>query len=107
VRIEAWRVQDTGLVTAPGPFRRLAGAVRHHHGRGASWPDRVTLEVVAGELVAHGVGAWPVADVTVQVVAAGPPVTFIVQLPDGSHLLAAPSGDATTELLEALTDQRR
>ena len=46
MRIEAWRVHDTGLVAAPGPFRRLPGAVRHHQGRGEPWPARVTLSVV-------------------------------------------------------------
>jgi hypothetical protein len=102
VRIEAWRVHDTGLVAVPGPFRRLTGAVRHLQGRGAPWPDRVTLVLHEGELVVDGVGAWPRHDVTVRPVSAGPPVTFIVQLPDAAHLLAAPADAATTEFLAAL-----
>jgi hypothetical protein len=106
VRIEAWRVHDTGLVTAPGPFRRLAGAVRHHRGQGAPWPDRVTLELIGEELTVEGVGSWPLAEVSVQVVGQGPPVTFVVRLPDATHLLAAPADGATAALLEALTNQR-
>lgn len=103
MRIEAWRVQDTGLIAAPGPFRRLPGAVRHHQGRGDPWPDRVTLELTDDELVVEGVGAWRVDEVTVHVVGQGPPVTFVVHLPDADQLLAAPADAATTALLAALT----
>lgn len=103
VRIEAWRVQDTGLIASPGPFRRLPGAVRHHQGRGEPWPDRVTLELTDDELVAAGVGAWPVDQVTVQVVGQGPPVTFVVHLPDADQLLAAPADAATADFLATLT----
>lgn len=104
MRIEAWRVHDTGLLTAPGRFRRLAGAVRHHRGRGEPWPDRVTLELADDVLTVAGVGAWPAAEVGVQLVAQGPPVTFVVQLPDASHLLAAAADAATTALLEAMKE---
>ncbi|MGQ0830883.1 MAG: hypothetical protein ACT4OV_04315 [Microthrixaceae bacterium] len=102
MRIEVWRVHDTGLVAAPGPFRRLPGAVRHHQGRGAAWPDRVALELVDDDLVVEGVGRWPIADVRVRIVAQGPPVTFVVHLPEADHLLAAPADAATADLLAAL-----
>ena len=81
VRIEAWRVHDTGLVAAPGPFRRLPGVVRHHQGRGDPWPTRVSLALVDDDLVVDGVGAWPRGAVSVQVVSQGPPVTFVVRAP--------------------------
>lgn len=100
MRIEAWRVHDTGLVAAPGPFRRLPGVVRHHQGRGDPWPDRVSLALIDDELVVEGVGAWPRHEVSIRVVSHGPPVSFVVQLPDAAHLLAAPA-DATTELFLA------
>jgi hypothetical protein len=102
VQIEAWRVHDTGLVAVPGPFRRLTGAVRHLQGRGAPWPDQVTLLLRDDELVVHGVGSWPRTGVTIRQVSAGPPVTFIVQLPDAAHLLAAPADAATNAFLAAL-----
>ncbi|MEO7427745.1 MAG: hypothetical protein ABIY48_00025 [Acidimicrobiales bacterium] len=102
MRITAWRVHDTGLVAAPGPFRRLPGAVRHHQGRGAAWPDQVTLELIDGQLVVDGVGRWPMADIRVRVVAQGPPVSFVVHLPDADQLLAAAAGDATTAFLAAI-----
>jgi hypothetical protein len=103
VRIEAWQVHDTGLVAAPGPFRRLPGAVRHHQGRGAAWPTQVTLEVVDGELVVPGVGSWPLAEVTVRTVATGPPVSFVIEVPGAAHLLAA-AADATTAAFLAALD---
>lgn len=102
MRIEAWRVHDTGLVAAPGPFRRLPGAVRHHQGRGDPWPAQVHLELTGDELVVAGVGAWPRREVSVRLVSAGPPVSFVVQLPDASHLLAAAADDATRSFLAAL-----
>ena len=102
MRIEAWRVHDTGLVAAPGPFRRLPGAVRHHQGRGPAWPARVTLKLIDGKLVVDGVGTWPQADVSVRLVSDGPPVSFVVELPDAAHLLAAPAGEATRAFLAAL-----
>jgi len=103
VRIEAWRVHDTGLVAAPGPFRRLGGAVRHHQGRGTAWPGRVTLEVIDDELVVDGVGTWPLAEVSVRVVSQGPPVSFVVHLPDADQLLAAASDDTTAAFVAALS----
>ncbi|MFZ6004295.1 MAG: hypothetical protein ACOYXM_10225 [Actinomycetota bacterium] len=102
MRIEAWRVHDTGLVAAPGPFRRLSGAVRHHQGRGEQWPARVTLTLVDDELVVDGVGSWPTDEVTVRIVSDGPPVSFVVQIPGASHLLAAAADDTTSALLSAL-----
>jgi hypothetical protein len=55
--VEAWRVQDTGLVAAPGPFRRLPGsAVRHLRGEGPLWPARVALELDDRELRVSGDG---------------------------------------------------
>lgn len=102
VRIEAWRVHDTGLVAAPGPFRRLPGAVRHHQGRGDPWPARVELALTDDDLVVTGVGAWPRRDVSVRLVSDGPPVSFVVQIPGASHLLAAAADDATRAFLTAL-----
>lgn len=101
--IEAWRVHDTGLVAAPGPFRRLAGAVRHHQGRGAPWPDRVTIEVTDDELIVEAVGRWPVGEVTIRLVGQGPPVSFVLHLPDADQLLAAPADAATAAFVAALS----
>lgn len=103
MRIEAWRVHDTGLVAAPGPFRRLPGAVRHHQGRGVAWPDQVTLAVIDDELVVDGVGTWPLAEVRVRVVNQGPPVSFVVHLPDTDQLLAAAADDRTAAFVAALS----
>ena len=103
MRIEAWRVHDTGLVAAPGPFRRLPGAVRHHRGRGPAWPAQVTLELTDDELVVVDVGVWPRTDVSVRIMAEGPPVSFVVELPEAAHLLAAPADDRTRAFLDALT----
>jgi hypothetical protein len=102
VRVEAWRVHDTGLVAAPGPFRRLPGVVRHHQGQGDPWPDRVSLRLTDDELLVDGVGSWPRQEVTVEVRSQGPPVTFVVRLPGAAHLLAAPADGATTAFLTAL-----
>lgn len=95
-------MQDTGLVAAPGPFRRLPGAVRHHHGQGAPWPDQVTLVLTDDELFVEGVGSWPRSGVTIRPMSAGPPVTFVVQLPEAAHLLAAAAAEATAAFLAAL-----
>lgn len=100
--VATWRVRDTGLVTAPGPFRGLTGAVRHH-GRGVPWPDRVTLTLVGHDLVAEGVGRWLRSDVTARLVSPGPPVTFVVQVPGADHLVAAAADPTTAALLEALS----
>jgi hypothetical protein len=107
VRVEAWRVHDTGLVAVPTQFRRLRGQVRHLQGRGDPWPDRVVLEVVGDELRVSAadreVGAWSLTDVTAARVGDGPPVSFALTVPHGSHLLAAAADAATAELLDALT----
>jgi hypothetical protein len=103
VRVEAWRVHDTGLVAVPGPFRRLPGAVRHHQGRGEPWPERVSLLLTDDELVVDGVGSWPRSEVAVRLLSQGPPVTFVVQVPGGAHLLAAPADGSTTSFLAALS----
>ena len=107
VRVEAWRVHDTGLVAVPSRFRRLGGLVRHLQGQGDPWPDSVTLAVVDRELHVTGpegarVGVWPVDEVTATPVAEGPPVSFVLELPGGAHLLAAAAGSATRALLAAL-----
>ncbi len=104
-KIEAWRVHDTGLVAAPGPFRRLAGAVRHHQGRGEPWPDRVTIEVTDTEVIVTPVATWPRAEVTVEVMGEGPPVTFVVRVGDAAHLLAAAADPGTRSTLAALSDR--
>ena len=108
VRVEAWRVHDTGLVAAPGRFRRLGGVVRHHQGQGEAWPAEVVLIVADDQLRVTtrdgaAVGTWPIAEVTVTRAGDGPPVTFVVQLPDAAHLLAAAADEATGALLAALT----
>ena len=106
MRVQAWRVADTGLVAAPGRFRRLPGRVRHHQGAGPLWPSEVVLELVDGELRVWAgdelVGSWAQADVELRQVTAGPPVQFILELPDQAQLLAAASGPATEALLAAL-----
>ena len=107
MRVHAWRVHDTGLVAAPGPYRRLPGRVRHHQGTGDAWPVRVVLELTDAELVvtaADGaaVGRWPRADVTVRPMAPGPPTTFVVDIPGASHLLAAAADASTAALAAAL-----
>jgi hypothetical protein len=105
--VVAWRVHDTGLVAAPGRFRRLPGLVRHHRGEGAAWPVDIVLDVADGELrvtAADGtpVGAWPVTDVQLHPASPGPPVSFVLEVPGATQLLAAAAGPATTELLAAL-----
>lgn len=95
-------MHDTGLVAAPGPFRRLPGGLRHHRGRGEPWPDRVTLEVAEGSLVVAGVGAWPLDQVRVRRMSPGPPVSFVVEVPGAAHLLAAPADASTQALLAEL-----
>jgi hypothetical protein len=95
-------VHDTGLVAVPGPFRRLPGVVRHHQGRGDQWPARVSLSLADDRLVVAGVGSWSCHDVSIRIVSPGPPVTFVVQLPDAAHLLAAPADATTAALLAAL-----
>ena len=107
LRVEAWRVHDTGLVAVPSRFRRLGGLVRHHQGSGPAWPDAVTFELAGDELrvtaPSGGVGTWPVADLRASRVADGPPVSFVLDVPGGAHLLAAPAGPATEALLAALS----
>ena len=107
LRVEAWRVHDTGLVAVPSRFRRLGGLVRHHQGAGPAWPDAVTLEVVGDEVrvtaAAGPIGTWPLTDVRTSRVADGPPVSFVLEVPGGSHLLAAPASSTTEALLTALS----
>ena len=104
--VEAWRVHDTGLVTVASRFRRLGGLVRHLQGHGEPWPDNVTLTVVDAclEVIAIGgaVGSWPLNEVGATHVSAGPPTTFVLELPDATHLLAAPATRATQALLALL-----
>jgi hypothetical protein len=109
VRVAAWRVQDTGLVAAPGPFRRLPGSrVRHLRGEGIPWPVRVVLELDDDELrvgAADGgavVGAWRRDEVTVRRVAEGPPVQLVLTVGGQAHLLAAAADADTAALLAAL-----
>lgn len=107
VRVVAWRVHDTGLVAVPSRFRRLGGLVRHLQGSGEVWPATVTLELAAGRLTvldpgSAEVGAWPAAEVQVTRVSAGPPVSFVLAVPGGSHLLAAAAAPEVDVLLAAL-----
>ncbi len=62
----------------------------------------MTLSLSDGELSVDGVGSWPRADVSVRLMSTGPPVTFVVQLPDEAHLLAAAAAPATDAFLTAL-----
>lgn len=104
--MEAWRVHDTGLVAVPSRFRRLGGLVRHLQGHGDRWPDTVTLVLGDGELRVVGaagpVGTWPLAEAHATRVSAGPPVSFVLEVAGGAHLLAAASSPATESLLSAL-----
>lgn len=107
MRVEAWRVHDTGLVAVPSRFRRLGGLVRHLQGQGDRWPDATTLVVCDDELAVTGpngalVGRWPLSDVAVSLVADGPPVSFVIEVPGAAHLLAAAADVATRDLLAAL-----
>jgi hypothetical protein len=110
VRVAAWRVQDTGLVAAPGPFRRLAGSsVRHLRGTGPVWPVQVVLDLDDRELRVVDaaddrtvVGTWPRSEVTVRRVASGPPVQFVLDLPGQAQLLAAAAEPDTEGFLAAL-----
>ena len=108
MRVAAWRVQDTGLVAAPGPFRRLPGsAVRHLRGEGPAWPVQVVLELDDAELrvtTAAGsiVGAWPRDEVALRLVAAGPPVQLVLTVDGQPHLLVAAADEDTAALLTAL-----
>jgi hypothetical protein len=102
LRVAAWRVRDTGLAPTPARHRRLPGTPRHHQGLGDPWPDHVTLVVQGDELVVEGVGRWSVSAIAVQPLSAGPPATFVVEVPGSSHLLAAPADETTAALLAAL-----
>ena len=106
MQVEAWRVHDTGLVAVPSRFRRLGGLVRHLQGQGERWPDTVTLRIEDGELrvaAASGpVGAWPVAEVRATQVSVGPPVSFVLEVAGGAHLLAAAASPGTQSFLTAL-----
>ena len=107
VRVEAWRVHDTGLVAVPTRFRRLGGLVRHLQGQGARWPDHIVLELGEGDVLRvtgpdGEVGSWPLAEVAVQRVSDGPPVHFVLDVPGASQLLAAAAGGSTDALLAAL-----
>ena len=106
-RVEAWRVHDTGLVAVPSRFRRLGGLVRHLQGHGTPWPERVTLVLAGDELTALDadgatVGTWPVDVVQAQLVSAGPPVSFVLDVPGAAHLLSAATGAEVYALLAAL-----
>jgi hypothetical protein len=108
--VQAWRVHDTGLVAVPSRLRRLGGLVRHLQGHGDAWPDAVTLALADGVLhvtsPAGNVGAWPLAEVGATLVAAGPPVSFVLEVPDATQLLAAAAGPTTDELLAAIGENR-
>ena len=106
IEVSAWRVHDTGLVAVPSRFRRLGGLVRHHRGAGPAWPRDVTLTLGEDGLVVRGpdeeVGRWPRADVRARRVSPGPPVQLVLEVPGGSHLLAAAAGPDVDALLDAL-----
>jgi hypothetical protein len=77
--------------------------VRHHQGQGDAWPAQVVLTLTEDELVVDGVGSWPRHDVSLRVMSLGPPVSFVVQLPAASHLLAAAADGSTAAFLAALS----
>ncbi|MFL6207165.1 MAG: hypothetical protein ACJ739_17615 [Acidimicrobiales bacterium] len=104
MRVEAWRVHDTGLVALPTRFRRLGGLVRHLQGQGDGWPARVVLELVDGDgLRVSGpdgeLGTWRRDEVRAAKQSSGPPVHFVLEVPGGAHLLAAPAGAEIDALL--------
>ena len=106
VRLEAWHVHDSGLLVAPGRFRRLPGAVRHHGNDAQQWPATVVIELSAGGLRVQGtdgatLGEWSADQCSARVVAAGPPATFVLDVPGGDHLLATGASDGL-DLLVAL-----
>ena len=109
VQVAAWRVHDTGLVAVPARFRRLGGLVRHLQGHGRRrGRARVTLALVDGELRAAGadgaVGRLAASATCPSArVAAGPPVSFVLEVPGSTHLLAAAADAATESLLAALS----
>jgi hypothetical protein len=112
LRVEAWRVHDTGLVAVPSRFRRLGGLVRHRQGHGPAWPDAVAVTVADGEVrvtdrTGQVVGSWPAGEVSASPVAAGPPVSFVLEVPGATHLLAAAAGEPTRALLAALRPPAR
>lgn len=106
VEVAAWRVHDSGLVAVPSRFRRLGGLVRHLRGEGDQWPREVTLTLSDSELRVAGdagpVGAWPRGEVTATRQSTGPPVQLVLEVPGGSHLLAAAAGPEVEALLAAL-----
>lgn len=109
--VQAWRVHDSGLLAVPPRFRRLGGSVRHLKAQGDAWPDTVTLTVDAGWLRVSApdgapVGAWPLEDVGVRELGAGPPRSFVVEVPGAVQLLAASAAPATDALLVALGAKR-
>ena len=100
-------MHDTGLVAVPTRFRRLGGLVRHLQGQGEGWPARVVLEVTDdGGLRVSGpdgeVGTWPHDEVRAARQSEGPPVHFVLEVPGGSHLLAAAADASTDALLTSL-----
>jgi hypothetical protein len=101
-RLACWRVRDSGLLPAPPRFRRLGGLTRHHRGDGEPWPDQVELVVTEDGLEVSGVGRWPIDEVGADVVAAGPPLTFVVRVPGSAQLLAASAGPDADAVLAAL-----
>lgn len=106
-RLACWRVRDSGLVPAPPRFRRLGGLTRHHRGEGDPWPDQVELVVTDDELQVPGVGRWPLDEVGADVLATGPPLTFVVRVPGSAQLLAAPAGPDADAVLGAISASGR
>jgi len=106
MRVDAWRVHDTGLVAVPTRFRRLGGLVRHLQGSGEPWPDQVVLELTDANLRVSGaeaeLGTWPRDQVRALRQSDGPPVHFVLEVPGGAHLLAAAADAATEALLTSL-----
>lgn len=106
LEVRAWVVRDTGLAPAPARHRRLPGALRHHRGEGPAWPAEVVLRLDDGHLEVTGVGRWPLAEVEVAVVQAGPPVVVSLAVPGTRQLLGAPSDEITAALLDGLARRR-
>jgi hypothetical protein len=66
----------------------------------------VVLRVEGDHLEVPGVGRWPLGEVELAVVQAGPPVVLSLAVPGSRQLLGAPSDRTTAALLDRLARPR-